>query len=145
MDCPVCLETIRKSGRNTIRLECGHCMCGGCAIKWIVQNGHSSCPMCRAQTHHFSRETRSKRFSIPIAKAYGMILQQLMKDDGNIDLKSFLEVLDLLYFPCIDLWRRPDMLPIIRPIKDSIAMALHQIPDMPEYLQAGLYEFVTLV
>jgi hypothetical protein len=145
MDCPVCLETIRKSGRSTIRLECSHCLCGDCATKWIVQNGHSNCPLCRAKTHHFSRETRSKKYSVLVAKAYGIVLQQLVEDDGNIDLKSFLQVLDILYFPCLDLWRRPDMLPIIRPIKDSIAMALQQLPDMPENLQTGLHDFVTIV
>lgn len=79
-----------------------------------------------------------------IAKAYDIVLCELLQD-GNLDLDNFLELLDNLYFPCIDLWRRPDMLILIRPIKDSIATLLKQGHHLPQDLQEGLYEFVVYV
>lgn len=44
--CSICIEPI-ETGRNDVRLECGHVFHGDCAVQWFRYN-HTSCPLCRS-------------------------------------------------------------------------------------------------
>ncbi|KAH6917561.1 hypothetical protein BKA70DRAFT_1487521 [Coprinopsis sp. MPI-PUGE-AT-0042] len=42
--CPVCFDILAASH---IANPCGHSFCGSCGWEWIIDQNHSSCPVCR--------------------------------------------------------------------------------------------------
>jgi len=93
MECPICYHEIRPLSPRTIRLECGHSLCLNCAKTWIVLR-RPTCPICRQETHYFSRNTRSKSAAIRLK----------IKLDNSTDL-----IQDYATTSSLPVWRRPDM------------------------------------
>lgn len=110
MECPVCYKTVNKSAANAVVLECKHVFCDKCACDWIIKK--KTCPICRAHSNHFDRQTRSKTRSIQVSQDINEIWQgTLAKFEGNIPLAIFTEIIDQ-YFLIKEnrgLWNRPQM------------------------------------
>ena len=144
MECSICFDSV--CSQKIVRLECGHRMCLGCAKAWIVEKGRDDCPMCRKHTAYFSRETRSKKYSLLLAKSYPFIMGELRQEDNGICVENLLLALDIFYFPCINLWRRPDMKALIHPLKSSISDVLqsnnNDVQILPHNLREALHHFI---
>jgi hypothetical protein len=110
MECPVCYKTVNKSAANTVILECSHVFCDKCACDWIILK--KTCPICRAHSDHFDRQTRSKTRAMTVSRDVHEIWQNcLLVFEGSIPLEVFTIILDNYFLVKENkgLWNRPQM------------------------------------
>lgn len=124
MSCPICLNN--KSSRYMITLECHHKICIQCSIEWLIKN--PTCPLCRKDTIHFCRQTRSYYKAIQLyestTETWNILFECLdglqrfvgrLNESRNEVLFSFLKVFISFiehYFlksENYSLWYRPEM------------------------------------
>lgn len=110
MECPVCYKTVRKSAVNSVILECSHVFCDKCACKWIIQE--KTCPICRANSNHFDRQTRSKKRAEDLSKELSDLWNAIMSIfDNDIPIVLFVGLLDKFFAKdeYKGIWHRPEM------------------------------------
>lgn len=115
MECPICME---RTGKNVVKLECGHAFCFACASRWVPT--HFTCPLCRQESTYFSRATRSKKnadqtlreltISIEVTSFYAVRFPAL-----EIPLMAL--IVDKYILQKKHLWYRPGMFTVIKALK----------------------------
>ena len=110
MECPVCYKTVNKSAANTVVLECSHVFCGKCACEWIILK--KTCPICRAHSNHFDRQTRSKTRANEVSNDVQEVWQSCIAIfGGDMPVPIFTGIIDRYFLVKENkgLWNRPQM------------------------------------